>query len=97
MTDKELRRLSRGELLEILFVQQKEIEELQTELEQVRQQLADRQLRLSEAGDLASASVAITKLFEEAQRAADIYLENVKRISGAQDGEETGGPTDEED
>ena len=96
MTDKELRRLSRSELLEILFVQQKEIEQLQTELEQARRQLDDRQLRLSEAGDLAAASVAITNLFEEAQRAADIYLENVKRLSGTQDGE-AGGPTDEED
>ena len=96
MTDKELRRLSRSELLEILFVQQKEIEQLQTELEQARRQLDDRQLRLSEAGDLASASVAITNLFEEAQRAADIYLENVKRLSGTPD-EKAGGPTDEAD
>ena len=80
----------------ILFVQQKEIEQLQTELEQVRQQLSDRQLRLYEAGDRASASVAIKNLFEEAQRAADIYLENVRRISGTPDGE-AGGPTDEED
>ena len=82
MTDRQLRRLSRGELLDLLLVQQEEIERLQAELEAANQKLADRRVRLARAGDLASASVALTSLFEEAQRAADIYLENVRAFAG---------------
>lgn len=94
MTDKELRRLSRGDLLEILLVQQKEIERLQGELDEANRKLEDRRLRISRAGDLASASVALTNLFEEAQRAADIYLQSVKAMAEEQ-GNAREGETDE--
>ena len=81
MTDKQLRGLSRRELLELLAVQQKEIERLQGELELANQKLEDRRIKLAKAGDIASASVALTALFEQAQQAADLYLENVKALA----------------
>lgn len=77
MTDKELRKLNRRELLEILVSQQKEIDRLRSELHQAKEDLQDRRIAIEKAGSLAEASVAVTNLFEEAQKAADIYLQNV--------------------
>ena len=79
MKEQQLSRLSRGELLEMLVVQQKEIERLQAALEERDARLAERELRFSKIGSIASAAVAVTSLFEEAQKAADLYLENARR------------------
>ena len=80
MTDKELKRLNRSELLEILLDQAQEIELLKSEIEGYKQKLEDRTILIEESGSLADASVKLTNVFEEAQKAADLYLENAKRI-----------------
>ncbi len=77
MTDKELKRLSRAELLELLLLQTQESERLRTELAQTRQQLEERQLRIQNAGSLAQAVIDINGVMEAAQKAADQYLENI--------------------
>lgn len=81
MTDKELKKLSRTELLEILLEQSREIERLQKELCEKNAQLADRILVINEAGSIAEASLRLTHIFEEAQKTADLYLENVKLLA----------------
>lgn len=81
MTDKEVRRLSRAELLEIMVDQGKEIDKLRAQLEEARQQLADRQIIIQEAGSLAEAALRLNGFFEAAQRAADQYLENIRRFA----------------
>lgn len=78
MTDKELRKLNRAELLELLLAQSKESEQLRRELEEVKRQLESRQLQVQEAGSIAEASMQLHKIFETAQDAADQYLENVR-------------------
>ena len=80
MTDKELKRLSRTELLELLLQQTRERERLEKELEEARQMLEDRQLRLEKAGDIAHAALEINGVMEAAQAAARQYLENVERL-----------------
>lgn len=80
MTDRELKRLSRAELLELLLVQTRERERLEQELEEARQQLADRQIRLEKAGDIAHAVLEINGVMEAAQAAARQYLENAERL-----------------
>lgn len=85
MTDKELRRLSRTELLELLLTQSRESERLRRELEEVKQQLASRQLQVQEAGSIAEASMRLHQLFESSQLAADQYLENVRRLTAEQE------------
>ena len=77
MTDKELRKLNRKELLEILVEQQREIDRLKSELEQAEKELQERRIIIENAGSLAEASIAMTNLLEEAQKAADIYLHNI--------------------
>ena len=82
MTDKELHRLRRDELLEILLSQQKEIDRLTAALAEAEQKLADREITIMNAGSIAEASLALTDIFAEAQRAADLYIENVRRRTG---------------
>ena len=85
MTDKELKRLSRSELLEMLIAQMKENEALQSRLELAEAQLNDRQIAVEKAGTLAEASLSLNGVFEAAEAAAQQYLENIEHMSGQQE------------
>ena len=78
MKERELKHLSRAELLELLLAQTKETERLSAELEQAQSELADRRLRLQEAGSLAQAAIEINGVMEAAQAAAQQYLDNIR-------------------
>lgn len=75
-----LKKMKRKDLLEILLVQNKKIEELQEELKEAKEKLSERQIILSEAGSIAEASLKLNKVFEVAQRAADDYIESIKKL-----------------
>lgn len=79
MTEKELLKLKRSEMLEIMLAQSREIDELRKELEETKAALEDRRIRVRKAGSLAEASLQLTNIFEEAQKAADLYVENIRR------------------
>lgn len=78
MTDKELRRLNRRQLLELLVEQAKETEQLQTELAQLKARLEEREIRIQESGSIAEAALRLNGVFEAAQAAADQYLSNIR-------------------
>ena len=78
MTDKELHRLSRKELLEMLLAQTQENEKLKEELRRAQRQLSDRRLLQENAGSMAEAAMRLNAVFEAADRAAQQYLENVR-------------------
>jgi len=84
MTDKKLRKLRRHELLEILVEQGKQQEQIRQELELSRQQLEQRQLNIEESGSIADAAFRLNDVMGAAQRAADLYTENVKRVMDQQ-------------
>ena len=77
MTDKELKKLSRADLLELLLLQTKETEQLKQKILEMEGELEQRQLRLVAVGSLAEAMVAVNGVMEAAQAAADQYLENI--------------------
>lgn len=77
MNNKELKRLSRSELLELLLIQTKETERLMKKLEEAEALLFQRELKLEKAGDLAHAVLEINGVMEAAQAAANQYLENM--------------------
>lgn len=81
MTDKELRRLSRSELLEMLIAQTEENNRLRIRLEQAEAQLQDRRITIDKAGSLAEAALQLNHVFEDADRAAQQYLENIRRMA----------------
>lgn len=80
MTEKDLKRLSRSELLELLLIQTKQTERLSQELEKTERLLADRNLKMEKAGDLAQAALAVNGVMESAQAAAKQYLDNMARM-----------------
>ena len=78
MIDKELRKLKRRELLEILLAQTKRIEELEQELEKTQILLEDKNVSIKKSGSLAEASLQLSGIFKSADEAAKIYLNNIK-------------------
>ena len=78
MTDKELKKLSKADLLSLLLTQSKEMDRLKEELAETRKQLEERSILLEKSGSLADASLAIFHVLEDAQKAADLYLENIR-------------------
>ena len=79
MTEKELLKLKRSEMLEIMLAQSREIDKLRQELAEAKAQVEDREIRIRESGSIAEASLRLTDIFKEAQKAADLYVENMKR------------------
>lgn len=80
MTDRELKKLNRAELLEMLLIQTGEVERLQKELEETKDKLADQQLQVANAGSIAEAALQVNGVFETAQLAANQYLDNIRQL-----------------
>lgn len=78
----DLTKLKKKELLEIMLAQGKEIDKLNARVIDLESQLASREFEFSKIGSIAEASLAVTKIFEEAEKAANIYLDNVRRRHG---------------
>ena len=78
MAERELRRMNRMELIEIIYALKQHEEELEQQNANLRRQLADRTLRLEQVGSIAEAALSLNRVFEAAQTAADQYLESVK-------------------
>ncbi len=81
MTDRELRKLSRADLLELLLKERKENERLSAELKRVNEKLADKKLQIEQSGSIAEAALRLNGVFEAAQAAAEQYLENVRCLA----------------
>lgn len=79
MTIKELKRLSRGDLLEMLLDLSKENDRLRKRLEIVNKELEDKKLRIENSGSLAEAALQLNGIFEAAQAACDQYTQNVRQ------------------
>ena len=82
MTDKELRKLSRRELVDILCELRRRNDALSEQNIQLRQELEDKALRLSTAGSIAEAALRVNGVFEAAQAAAEQYLASVQQLGG---------------
>lgn len=81
MTEKELKHLSRAELLELLLAQTEENEKLKQQLEEAQAELADRRILLENCGSMAEASLKLNGVFDAVDRAVRQYLENVRRMA----------------
>ena len=80
MSKSDLHKLGKTELLQIIYEQEKQITTLKSEIENLNKKIDDRTIDLKEAGSIAEASLKINKIFEEAQKAADEYLNSVKKL-----------------
>jgi cell division septum initiation protein DivIVA len=78
MTDKEFKRLSRSQLIDIIYQLQLKQNELTADNEKLSKALADKRLRVSEAGNIAEAALEIHNVMQAAQDAAAHYLEEIR-------------------
>lgn len=78
MTDKELKRMNRNDLVEIIYqYQNRELEQSET-IEKLTAQLSDRRTHIENAGSIAEAALSVNHVFEAAQAAADQFLEEIR-------------------
>ena len=80
MTDKEFKRLSRSQLIDIIYQFQLQVDKLTEQNQQLERELADKRLRLRNAGNIADAALEINNCFRSAQNAAEQYLNEIKAI-----------------
>jgi hypothetical protein len=85
MNEKDFRKLKRVELYEIMLAQAEEIDDLRAQLAAAKKELENKRIDIQQSGSIAEASLKLTKIFEEAQKAADLYLSNIKKETGDAD------------
>lgn len=74
----DLRKLKKKDLLEIMLKQGEEIDRLRAQIADLEAKLEDRNFTFDKIGSIAEASLAVTDIFKEAEKAAVIYLENIR-------------------
>lgn len=89
MAGKDLRKLNKTELLELLIEQGRENLTLRERLEKAEAELAQRRVQIAQSGSIAEAALKLMGVFEAAQKAIDLYRENVEQecsemLAGAQ-------------
>ena len=81
MNDRNLKKLNRRQLLEILLDQTKRIEELEIELENTKEKLKDKNVKIKNVGSLAEASLILSDIFKAADEAIAIQMKNIENIA----------------
>jgi len=78
MKEKELRALSRADLLQMLIDQSTEVQELRSRLAEAEAELERRDIAVSRAGTMAEAALLLNGVFEAADKACAQYIENMQ-------------------
>ena len=77
MIGKELKKLSRRELVDIIYQMKKNEQQMKEEITALQESLQDKRIRLSVAGSIAEAAADITGVLSAAQKTADLYLQEI--------------------
>ncbi|MCC8075670.1 MAG: hypothetical protein LIO95_07005 [Clostridiales bacterium] len=83
MADKELRKMNRTELIEIIYALQQNERTLREENERLQAQLAEKVLRIEKSGSIAEAALSLNRIFEDAEQAAQQYLTSIREANGS--------------
>lgn len=84
MTESDLKKLSRADLLELLIAQSEELQATQAKLAAAEAALQKRELTINTAGSIAEASLQLSGIFEAAQESCAHYIENIRLLSQRQ-------------
>lgn len=87
MTDKELKRLNRTELLQLLMNQVRETEQLQAKVRELTEQIQKHEITCQNAGTLAEAALALNGVFQAADEAAQKYVQEMADRAAKQEQE----------
>ena len=85
MTAKELKRLRRSDLLEMLLTLRKENDDLRAQLAAAQEQLKNRDIEIARSGTLADAAVRLNGVLEATQAACEQYVDVVRRRMRAEE------------
>ena len=80
MVSKELRKLNRRELVDVIYQLKKNEEQMQEKIETLEAELEERRIHLSKVGSIAEAATNITGIFSGAQSTADLYLREISSM-----------------
>jgi cell division septum initiation protein DivIVA len=80
LVEKELRKFSRRELIDVIYQLKKNEEQLQNEIASLQEELNDKRIHISNAGSIADAASSITNLFSAAEETANLYLNEIACI-----------------
>ena len=67
MTDRELRRLRRDDLLQILIDQQRQNDDMAEQLKRAQAELQNKRIAIEESGSVAEAAMKLNGVFQAAQ------------------------------
>lgn len=81
MNEKDLKKLSRQNLVDLIISQNSRCENLQKRIEILEQHLRNREIPEKEPGSLIDASREILRIFTEAQQEAEQYLDVVNKFN----------------
>lgn len=85
MTENELRKLKKTQLVELYVEQVKIIEELQEKVAMLETKISDRSIKIEESGSIAEAALKVSGIFESAQAAAQQYIDNIRELKERQE------------
>ena len=85
MTERQLRKASRLDLLKLLLEQRKENETLRQQISQMGEHLQQRQIAIDQSGTLAEAALKLSGIFDAAETACQYYTDNIRALSGRQE------------
>lgn len=77
MVNKELKKLNRRELVDLIYQMKKNEDEMQERIIALEKALEERRIHLSKAGSIAEAAMQLTDVFSAAQSTADLYLREI--------------------
>lgn len=87
MADKELRKLRRSELVDIIYQLKKNEQRLQEENAELKRRLEDREIKVENVGSLAEAALALSGIFQAAEESVALYVEEINRRRAALNGD----------
>lgn len=79
MTEKELKKLNRYQLLELLVIQTERADKLQQKVDVLEEQINNQDIQLTALGSIAEASLQLGGVFDAAQKSADLYISAAKK------------------
>lgn len=85
MTPKDLRKLSRLDLLDLLIEMSEELQTVKDKLAQAEEMLRDRKIAIDKAGSIAEASLQVNDVYVAAEAACQQYMENIRLLSERQE------------
>ncbi len=79
MTDRELKKLRRDTLLEMMLKQQEELEQLREQLQEAEEKIRSQETELHKLSSIAEGALKLSKIYETAQASAEAYVEKIEK------------------